>query len=561
MRLLLACCCALVAGGCATTGSPVGGAKDTQGPVLQVVQPPSGTTNYRGQPLELTFDEFLNPGIVGSEAVFVSPVPTKPPRVTVLGKRLQVRWQAPLDDSTTYVVSLGSAVKDNNANNPLAQPVVLALATGPVADSLEVYGQVYHPYEGRGQQGWLVGLYLADSLKHPTDFYLRRPRYLAQTDSQGRYRMRYLAPGRYYALAFKDRDADFSYNQPNEAVGLDYDSLLTLSPDQRLTVRDFSASLPDSVAPRLRSVQRPTPWEVRLELSEGLWQGTYQWQYPDSAAAQPLVAAAGHFPQVGRRVLRLPVPSPTDSLVLRLHVTDSLANSRDTLVQIKARPGEAPKTLGLEVLKDPDPLNPYHYELVANDALHPDSLRRYLTVQDTAAMPVPHTLVVNTFKVVLELPPTLSTENQYFVTLDTLFASVHGLRLERRGSTQLAYPEPDNFGQLTGALSAEGTQPVVVQLIDLKTQIRYILRPDFTLKHVPPGSYQVAAWADAVPDGHWTAGALVPRRLPEVVWFYEEPITVRAGWVQEFEAPFPPERSQRLLKPPAEKKKATAPPR
>ena len=44
---------------CARRGSPTGGDKDTTPPVLLQAFPPSGTTNFSGKHIRLSFDEFV----------------------------------------------------------------------------------------------------------------------------------------------------------------------------------------------------------------------------------------------------------------------------------------------------------------------------------------------------------------------------------------------------------------------------------------------------------------------------------------------------------------------
>ena len=204
------CACAWLCGsvvftGCANRGvGPQGGPKDSIPPVPKVSVPEQGTLNFKGNHIEVTFDEYIQLDNIASN-LLMSPPQQTPPEVKARGKKLMVQFQDTLRDSTTYTIDFGSAVCDFREKVPL-HGYSFYFSTGPEIDTLELRGRVYDAETLNPVQGVMTGIHsnLADSAFVSSPF-LR----IAKTDSAGGFRIGNIHPGTYRLYALDDISRDY----------------------------------------------------------------------------------------------------------------------------------------------------------------------------------------------------------------------------------------------------------------------------------------------------------------------------------------------------------------
>ncbi len=216
---------------CATPSPPRGGPVDSIGPVLVAEEStPNYRTNFRPDEIELTFDEWV-------ELDFQQPILTSPP-LDLSGDR-QPRLERrtlviPLDgvdylDSVTYVINIGTAIKDLNEGNP-TENLRFVFATGPELDTASVSGKVVDAYTGEPVAEAALTLYgnLAD-----TAVFTENPTYFARTDEEGDFEISNVKPGPYRVVALlrnpgaRNYFADFGGVFPPLATGF-VDSIVTV---------------------------------------------------------------------------------------------------------------------------------------------------------------------------------------------------------------------------------------------------------------------------------------------------------------------------------------------
>src|SRR5688572_27347745 len=113
--------------GCANIVPPQGGPRDTLPPLLTRATPADSTLNFRGNRIELTFNEYIdleNP----QQKVLISP--TIDPNMEVRLRTLTIRLRDTLDPNTTYTINFGDALKDINEGN-VARDFTYTFSTGP----------------------------------------------------------------------------------------------------------------------------------------------------------------------------------------------------------------------------------------------------------------------------------------------------------------------------------------------------------------------------------------------------------------------------------------------
>lgn len=205
---------AVITGGCAQIGMPMGGPKDTLPPVLLSSVPENKSTNFKSNRITLTFDEYVqldNP----TQNVLISPLPKKQPFIDFKLKTVTVKLYDTLMPNKTYSIQFGNAIRDLNENNPF-KGFDYVFSTGTFIDSLTLNGTVLVAESGKADSTLTVMLYsdMGDSA-----VYKHKPDYIARLNNKGDFAFRYLAAGEYQIFAIKDESGQYMYNNPEQLFG------------------------------------------------------------------------------------------------------------------------------------------------------------------------------------------------------------------------------------------------------------------------------------------------------------------------------------------------------
>lgn len=103
---------------CASMGTPSGGPRDEDPPRFITSSPEQGAVEVTPNKVVLTFNELVNVKDAFNKVV-VSPPSAQTPRVSSLGRRVTVEFRDTLLPNTTYTVDFGDAIVDNNEGNKL----------------------------------------------------------------------------------------------------------------------------------------------------------------------------------------------------------------------------------------------------------------------------------------------------------------------------------------------------------------------------------------------------------------------------------------------------------
>ncbi len=198
--------------GCAQMGAPTGGPRDTIPPVLLSAVPELSTTNFKGDKITLTFNEYINVKDV-QKNVLVSPYPTTFPIIDYKLKTVTVKLKDTLLSNTTYAINFGNAITDNNEGNPYVE-FTYVFSTGKTIDSLTLSGSVYMAETGKPDSTLMVLLYRN---ANDSSVQQKKPDYMARVSSSGHFHFTNLSAGQYRLYALNDKDGGKTYNSPTEA--------------------------------------------------------------------------------------------------------------------------------------------------------------------------------------------------------------------------------------------------------------------------------------------------------------------------------------------------------
>lgn len=204
---------ALVMESCARQGSPTGGPRDSIPPLLEYAYPELETTNFHDTEIEIVFNEYIQARTFKKDVIINPPIEDYDYRTNK--RTLTIQLNEKLKDSTTYTINFGEAIKDATEGNS-AENVVIAFSTGPTIDSFAVQGNVKQLMTQLPAEDIIVALYNSEDT---LDIFNSVPLYLAKTNEEGNYEIRYIKEGSYRIYAFKDESNNLKAESDKEPYG------------------------------------------------------------------------------------------------------------------------------------------------------------------------------------------------------------------------------------------------------------------------------------------------------------------------------------------------------
>lgn len=287
-------------GGCAMRQPPSGGPADKTPPAVVATVPRSDSTRVGRLPyIEIQFDEAIDRASVRNQFWLLPELPT-PPAVSWKGSR---RLRLVLNDSLyadqTYILTLGTGIKDVH-NNKLGAPFVLPFSTGDQIDHGEISGRVV----GEKVSGVFVyGYPLADSLE-PGNLLSARPRYYTQVGQGGQFALKFLRAGRYRVFALDDQNGDRLYSFQVDRVALPSTDVRLDSVNMKRSDLNFTLIREDTLGPHLARAAGVSANRLELQFNEDLLtRQTLQIQIHDSLQQRELPVLAYEVDEKSRNKL------------------------------------------------------------------------------------------------------------------------------------------------------------------------------------------------------------------------------------------------------------------
>lgn len=521
---------------CASEGRVSGGEKDGEGPVVVKTTPKPGTLNYLSNEVVVYFDEYIKQKGYASE-VFISPVQEQKPEISTGLKKIKIKLKDELRPSTTYVITIGTGVKDYNEGNHLDSPFTIAFSTGAVLDSLYIKGKVVDPMTGAGEEEYTILLFPAEDLVGDSIQGVR-PLYASITDEDGKFKMRYLARRDYRIYAIKDIDRNYTFNLPTEKLGLAGDPFISF-PDSVDRVKvTLQSTLPDFQAPMPRSAKWINEKTILVDFKEDipfvLGKDSLSVYMTDTLGNSPeLVFAFNKISgEKGKILLHTSRPKSDYSQIHFRHLIDSLGNRKDTFIVINEN--KINTDFEEKFVMKPE----YNKENQVIEFTFTYPLRAYLNgrlirITDTISQEVLDYENVNRdyrMDITLKEKPTKKVVLKIEFLKGIQFRT--GNELDSVVTHFVKIKDPDKRGGLSGKIiddEVPGNWKAFLKN-DKGETVRTCSSKTFEFQGLKEGEYTFWLFNDADSNGVFTPGSLQPYRLPEKVFIDTEPIEVRAKW-------------------------------
>lgn len=200
-------------GSCAVVRAPTGGPRDTIAPRLLGSIPRNYTREFRGQEIELIFDEFIKIKDQSS-SVFISPEPNKQTEIKVNKKSIHIVFKSELLKNTTYSINFGNSIVDYNEGNAYKN-FKFVFSTGKKIDSLKISGHVSDPLDTTSKKDVYVILHKAGD---DSSIIKKKPLLFTSTDKEGNFELANISPGNYAIYALEETNKNKKYDANNESI-------------------------------------------------------------------------------------------------------------------------------------------------------------------------------------------------------------------------------------------------------------------------------------------------------------------------------------------------------
>lgn len=527
---------------CAEIGPPPGGPEDKTGPFILYSTPATGSTNVEpGNSVTIQFSERVErPG--GKKAVFISPRPSKEPKLKWKSDRLIINFADSFALNQTYIISLSTDIVDLRRNR-LDSATGVAFSTGPSLDSGSISGAVFDGE--RPSAGVLVALYDSAWFSDGRPIDSIYGNYLTQTSAGGTFAFDYLPPSYFYLIAFEDRNRDERFNPGRERFAVP-DREVSVSGQALLDSLSLTLTNRDTADLRIVSAAYSPESIVRIRLSSEIDIRALV-RHPGRVLLRPVTDT---LTEIGGQALLWREGQLYDS---EFGIYAGILNEGVYVLDVvydDGAPGLRFDSLRVKVREDKDPPT-----VVFRPDARPQFLKK-LNMRATFSEPLDSAKLTDaTFQLFDDADKRLSLSWIWSDPLHVNFISgeiTSGARYRLKitefeiadlsgntlGDSLREYPittlDPDSTGTISGVtnigLVGREQAPVALSFTKIENQQTFDLPVegrDFKIE-LPTGKYTVRGFIDVDSNRVRDLGAAVPYRLAESAMIHPDTIAVRA---------------------------------
>ena len=536
---------------CAKRGNITGGAKDTIAPVLNASFPKNFSTEFKGNTIKLTFDEFIKLKDLKKQLIISPPLKNDPlisPQTPT--KTITIKINDTLQNNTTYSFNFGQSIADNNEGNPYNQ-FKYVFSTGKHIDSLAISGKVKDAYFKDVESFVSVMLYDVNKNFNDSIVYKQMPRYITNTlDSLKTFRLENLQAGKYLLVAMKDYNSNNKFDPKKDKIGF-YKQFISVPNDTVYELELFKENLPfKAFKPTQASGNRLLlGYEGNIKLNKN----------------RPKIVLKNKGQLIPSILTQLPKkdslqvwykPIKTDSLSIEVTQNDY---KKSFTFKVKDQKKD---TLNIKIAQQGTLSAKNRFTLEsATPLVKFDSTKMSLVDQDVKQ--VPFTTEYDEFEQLLYLNFQKEADKEYLFKL----AAGSVTDLFEKSNTNLEFKinanALENYGNLIVNLQNVKRFPVIVELTNSKGDAIATTYTDkntsLNFNLLDPAKYTLRAIYDDNKNTLYDPGNFLAKQYAEEVIYFSKEIDVRANWdvVQAFDLsiPYTPEPKKKKVKKKVENKR------
>jgi 5-hydroxyisourate hydrolase-like protein (transthyretin family) len=505
---------------CASTVPPSGGKRDKTPPELLTSKPATKSLNFKGQEIELFFNEYIKADNLNQQLIITPPIDgtfeAKPSP-----KSVKIILKKPLQPDLTYSLNFRDAIKDASEGNP-ARNLKLVFSTGSKIDSLSVSGQVKMIETGQPTLDVSVGLYrLNDTITK------QKPLYFTKTDSAGKFSIENVKEGIYRAYAILDKSNDLKYQPEKEFVGFIENPI-----DLRKNLTSVTIDLFREIKSPQR-IKRTRPTRNTYEVEYALGTRAVKIDFAKKADSMAYT--------IDNRLLKFyRLGEVTDTIPVKITVIDSLDRPFEHTAKVKfnlPKPNQKLTKEPFTLINTPTKvLSPgaFVWTLKSNKPISKFDLSKIRWREDTLRKVeiTEKDLVWNTYRTEVSIRKNIKLERVLEIKMDK--GALMSIEQDSSAVIEALIPleNLENLGVIAGKVQhPEGD--FIVQLLskDDDKVIRELRNQAiYRFENLDPKTYRLRLIKDINKNGRWDSGDIEQRRLPEPIIYYPEAIPLKANF-------------------------------
>lgn len=528
LSVALLFCLVVLLYSCAQQVAPTGGIQDKIAPTVLKCVPENPSTNFNGKKIQIVFDEYIKVNDINSQFV-ISPPMKKIPEVKVKNKTLSLEIEDTLKSNTTYTFSFGNSIVDYTEGNPV-ENYQFVFSTGPLLDSLSLFGKVNKAFNHSVDKGVLVMLYAEEKTQNDSFPYHELPDYFGKTNEFGIFTINHIREGKYKLLALKEANANYLFDSDDEQIAF-LDSVLTL--DKKVTIelhlfQEQKAKLylkkPVKVNEGLLtlSFSRPTQ-DIRLE---SLFpQQKMEWSYLEQSQNRDTVRY--WFANASGDSLKFKVLENgkiLDTVAVKILKKEERQSRGDKAIEVRIKSninGDRSFDLNKKIrLQFPQPIKKYNAARI--------SLSR-------RNEPINFTLnFIDSLRRMAELDAVFVEDSSYKLLIPQgVFEQYDGLKNDTNLFTFHVLSTRD-YGTLKLKVKLKQSGNYLLQLMDEKEAVlneKHLVNSEVIFYELlKPGNYKFKLIADENNNGKWDTGKFLLKQQAEKTYYFPSVLTVRSNW-------------------------------
>ncbi len=537
---------------CARQVAPTGGPPDKIPPRIFKVTPDNDSTMVPlDQQVEFEFNESMNRKTL-DKAIFITPHPGDRVKYKWKGRKLRVEFQDSLKTNRTYVITLGTDLKDSHGNS-LQKSYTLAFSTGTEISNGKISGKVYSDEKAQGILMWAYILEEGqdvDPEERPGD-------YITQTDAEGLFELSYLSEGVYRIFAIMDKDKNRFFETGLDGLGITFKDIELTKDSLAVSNINFKTTIKDTIGPALVSVSAQDRNHLVVRFDENLLNDgvevltnytirTTKTSTEDSLGINlaflnkrdPMEIIFVTDPQIPQMEYEIEIQNLMDisknPIDLDYNRVEFIASSIADTVKPKII-SSAPEDSARSVFLDAN------ISFNFTEAMDQNSLQHSFQLRDSSGQVLPGLFQWDTSAFV-NFSPTKDLESLSSYTvevkLDSVFDLFGNAIADSTFLSAFTTINTDTLSSISGTvIDEDSTAQGQIFLKASQTeangqsyQIQFDVPGPYTFKDILPGTYIIEGFRDRDNNGQYSYGTAVPFHPAERFLVYPEKITIKSRW-------------------------------
>ena len=507
---------------CARKGTPGGGPKDEDAPIMVVAKPAYESINFKGNSIRIYFDEYIVLKDLNKKLI-ISPPFKNPALITPQGtpsKYINIKILDTLKENTTYTFNFGDAIQDNNENNKL-ENFKYVFSTGNFIDSLTLKGSVIDVLAKKKEKNYNVLLYKIDSTYNDSIIYKRKPDYVTKTLDSVNFNFSNISEGKYRVFALEEETSNYLFNSKTDRIGF-YDKEITLPKD----------SIIDSPI-ILFSEDQPYEFKRGKEIKKGKIQFGFTGKQ-ENIKVEMLSSVPSDFKSyyiLNKEKDSLNfwhTPVDLDSLNFIVTNKDNIDTTKVFLRKKQIDSLSVSTNIKSRSLHFKDTLT-----ISTNTPIIDYDLEKFnLTVSDSIDLDFEvKKLAFDKLGVFFDM----KTQSKYRLKLlPKAIKDLYNTQTKDTLNYLFITKQVEDYGSIIMDIQKEVEKPVIIELLanDKVEQRVYLTssqKVEFTL--LDPKKYTIKAIVDENENGVWDTGDYLLKRQPEEIIYFPQELELRANWI------------------------------